>query len=74
VVTTFVNSSFFQFMVGWLFGGVPVADENRIGRTLEHKAQSQSATACQREPFRNPFRRGEDAHDWRLEVPRIGAL
>ena len=74
MVKSFVSGMFHQFMAGRLRAEMPGADEKLIERIVQQNVNSQPAQQRQRRPFRNPFRLGERAHDWRLEVPHVGAL
>lgn len=72
MVKSFISGLFHEFMASRLQAELPAADENLIETIVQHNAVSQPA--AQRRPIRNPFRLGRLAHDWRLEVPHVGAL
>ena len=74
MVKSFVSSLFHQFMAGRLRAEMPAADEQLVARIVQQNVNSHPATQRLRSPFRNPFRLGGLAHDWRLEVPRVGTL
>lgn len=74
MVKSFVSALFHQFMAGRLRAEMPGADAELIEGIVQKNASSLPVPQKQRRPFRNPFRLGKLAHDWRLEVPRVGTL
>ena len=72
MVKSFVSGLFHEFMAGRLRAEMPSAEENLIQTIVQRNVTSQPT--AQRRPLRNPFRLGRLAHDWRLEVPHVGAL
>ncbi len=74
MVKSFVSGLFHKFMAGRLRAEMPGADEKLIKRIIQQNVSSQPALQGRQRPFRNPFRLGRLAHDWRLEVPHVGAL
>ena len=72
MVKSFVSGLFHQFMAVRLRAEMPDVAEKLIETSVQQNVGSQSAQ--ERRPFRNPFRLGGLAHDWRLEVPHVGAL
>jgi hypothetical protein len=72
MVKSIISGLFHQFKAGRLRAELPVADENLIERIVQQNASTQDAP--QRSRRRHPFRLGELANDWRLEVPHVGAF
>ena len=74
MVKSFVSGLFHQFMAGRMRAEMPAADEQLVAKIVQQNVNSQPATQRQRYRLRNPFRLGGLSHDWRLEVPHVGAL
>jgi hypothetical protein len=72
MIKSFVSGLFHEFMTGRLRAEMPVAEENLIEAIGQQNVTCQPAS--QRRPLQNPFRLGGLAHDWRFEVPHVGAL
>lgn len=74
MVKSFLSGLYHQFMAGRLRAEMPGADEGLVERIVENHQNSQPAPTPRPRARRNPFRLGALAYDWRLEVPRVGAL
>ena len=72
MVKSFVSGLFHQFMARRLRAEMPGANEKLIERIVQQNASTQDAP--QRSRRRHPFRLGELANDWRLEVPHVSAF